>query len=398
MRERSCHAIRRPSQAQPGDGIQAFVPAPPAPFTSRFASCTVTVIDRCMRAVASGGVLGEVDPDFSDHEVALIARDALEVAEAGDVGERDLKGSDWLLSAVAEARFKRSHDLRERGDADRAKAAWDSGAFALEEIAASSDRSPALFYEDIFFEAAQSLARRGDKLALVRQIECLAEELTHTTENNVRMELRDLALFYLELGEHRRGLELLAETPRHAPADPWAYNVIALRLPRLGLPSLARLAAERGLELVHRDGDPERLRDQFRDLLREAGTAEDRSDAPSDTSHDLRDALHTDFDVEGSASPEELARRLVPELGTARVKQLPAIPTPEVLADVAERLRRVLPPKPVATAWSDLRTVTRGRMVPPRTGPKVGRNDPCPCGSGKKYKKCCAGKTAPVTS
>ncbi|MHC4705009.1 MAG: SEC-C metal-binding domain-containing protein [Planctomycetota bacterium] len=21
--------------------------------------------------------------------------------------------------------------------------------------------------------------------------------------------------------------------------------------------------------------------------------------------------------------------------------------------------------------------------------PKVGRNEPCPCGSGKKYKKCC---------
>lgn len=25
-----------------------------------------------------------------------------------------------------------------------------------------------------------------------------------------------------------------------------------------------------------------------------------------------------------------------------------------------------------------------------RQEPKVGRNDPCPCGSGKKYKKCCA--------
>ena len=24
-----------------------------------------------------------------------------------------------------------------------------------------------------------------------------------------------------------------------------------------------------------------------------------------------------------------------------------------------------------------------------RDEPKVGRNDPCPCGSGKKYKKCC---------
>jgi preprotein translocase subunit SecA len=23
---------------------------------------------------------------------------------------------------------------------------------------------------------------------------------------------------------------------------------------------------------------------------------------------------------------------------------------------------------------------------------KVGRNDPCPCGSGKKYKKCCGAK------
>ena len=26
---------------------------------------------------------------------------------------------------------------------------------------------------------------------------------------------------------------------------------------------------------------------------------------------------------------------------------------------------------------------------PPRKVVKIGRNDPCPCGSGKKYKKCC---------
>jgi SEC-C motif-containing protein len=33
-----------------------------------------------------------------------------------------------------------------------------------------------------------------------------------------------------------------------------------------------------------------------------------------------------------------------------------------------------------------------GTIVPKtivRSGPKVGRNDPCPCGSGKKYKHCC---------
>lgn len=36
---------------------------------------------------------------------------------------------------------------------------------------------------------------------------------------------------------------------------------------------------------------------------------------------------------------------------------------------------------------------TDGKMVTPGTrrneGPKIGRNDPCACGSGKKYKKCC---------
>jgi uncharacterized protein len=35
-----------------------------------------------------------------------------------------------------------------------------------------------------------------------------------------------------------------------------------------------------------------------------------------------------------------------------------------------------------ARASRDARTVQR-------VAPKVGRNDPCPCGSGKKFKQCC---------
>src|SRR5262249_18285463 len=31
----------------------------------------------------------------------------------------------------------------------------------------------------------------------------------------------------------------------------------------------------------------------------------------------------------------------------------------------------------------------REAAVPAAVSAKVGRNDPCPCGSGKKYKKCC---------
>jgi preprotein translocase subunit SecA len=39
-------------------------------------------------------------------------------------------------------------------------------------------------------------------------------------------------------------------------------------------------------------------------------------------------------------------------------------------------------------------TMSRGEDTPAaatvkRVAAKVGRNDPCPCGSGKKYKKCC---------
>jgi len=30
-----------------------------------------------------------------------------------------------------------------------------------------------------------------------------------------------------------------------------------------------------------------------------------------------------------------------------------------------------------------------GKLQPRRAGKKIGRNEPCPCGSGKKYKYCC---------
>lgn len=33
------------------------------------------------------------------------------------------------------------------------------------------------------------------------------------------------------------------------------------------------------------------------------------------------------------------------------------------------------------------------KLEPVRTEPKIGRNEPCKCGSGKKFKKCCIPKT-----
>ena len=42
--------------------------------------------------------------------------------------------------------------------------------------------------------------------------------------------------------------------------------------------------------------------------------------------------------------------------------------------------------------WLFTRTVRNGPAPARAAGPKVGRNEPCPCGSGKKYKHCCGGK------
>ena len=38
-------------------------------------------------------------------------------------------------------------------------------------------------------------------------------------------------------------------------------------------------------------------------------------------------------------------------------------------------------------------SIKEPKKVQPVVKPKkIGRNDPCPCGSGKKYKKCCMNK------
>ncbi len=43
--------------------------------------------------------------------------------------------------------------------------------------------------------------------------------------------------------------------------------------------------------------------------------------------------------------------------------------------------------------WADLEAGNADNK-PEHRGPKPGRNDPCPCGSGKKYKRCCGGPDA----
>ncbi|HWH69327.1 MAG TPA: SEC-C metal-binding domain-containing protein, partial [Candidatus Sulfotelmatobacter sp.] len=53
----------------------------------------------------------------------------------------------------------------------------------------------------------------------------------------------------------------------------------------------------------------------------------------------------------------------------------------------AQEPARAAAPQPSDVVSEAVAAVEKARPV--RVGPKVGRNDPCPCNSGKKYKQCC---------
>ena len=56
-----------------------------------------------------------------------------------------------------------------------------------------------------------------------------------------------------------------------------------------------------------------------------------------------------------------------------------------------EEIKRVQVAKPLIEGFEGGSKPSAKKVVlaPRRAAPKVGRNDPCPCGSGKKYKNCC---------
>jgi preprotein translocase subunit SecA len=91
-------------------------------------------------------------------------------------------------------------------------------------------------------------------------------------------------------------------------------------------------------------------------------------------------------------APRPLGRRAVaPSSPTANADPVPAPAGADDLFMGAAP--RVPPPPPVAPASRGPAPALSSSMGPvgrpaAATVPEVGRNDPCPCGSGKKYKKC----------
>ncbi len=89
---------------------------------------------------------------------------------------------------------------------------------------------------------------------------------------------------------------------------------------------------------------------------------------------------------------EALAEEVMP--GAVPVEAAPEPVQKTGPATAAERVEEDKP-KSAMDVFASMMSQVSGREVrvvqgPPRGGqPLIGRNDPCPCGSGKKYKKCC---------
>jgi preprotein translocase subunit SecA len=84
-----------------------------------------------------------------------------------------------------------------------------------------------------------------------------------------------------------------------------------------------------------------------------------------------------EYQKEGFALFEELMDRIKEDVLSSLFRVRIAKPEPD---EMPERKQRTLN---LSHGDGDASTTVR------RKGQKVGRNDPCPCGSGKKYKKCC---------
>jgi preprotein translocase subunit SecA len=96
----------------------------------------------------------------------------------------------------------------------------------------------------------------------------------------------------------------------------------------------------------------------------------------------INDSLVEAFDLESIEIDEEITFKIDFEtlyfnMLDAKAEYLYSLPQWDGIFSPEKR-------KEIQRRWKDSKTVVKEV--------KVGRNDPCPCGSGKKYKKCCANK------
>lgn len=162
------------------------------------------------------------------------------------------------------------------------------------------------------------------------------------------------------------------------------------RLPR------AELSAYLGELLDHRlEREPSFAWDSVVELCTDLGFAEHREAIraayAADYCSEQVDAL-SDVEAEldcppGKSERTQWQRYTLIDDAIAAMQNWSCFKTPEQLAIAEKKWRSQL--AAAKSRLAELNPISLARPFTPSPSPKIGRNDQCPCGSGKKYKKCC---------
>ncbi len=363
-------------------------------MTSRYARLTTEAIDHCIEVVRDATEVLHGDPLFDAADFIIAARELLEaeqlLAEKGaDLAEGDLSAfSDWTLACIAHGMEQAASGLRERGNPDMANQVRARELSALCRLAESPWRSPLVSYPDVFSTLLNESGARRSAAGLRYQLAYIVHDLDQQKGVNVLSGLRDLGWVYHLRGDRERAVEIFVKLLRHDPGNVWTHDTIAWVFAG-ELPELARAAAQRALELIGNE-DTLRIVPQLRRCIAELAGKQDG--ARPANAQALLEALRLSPAEGKKVSLQRLCKAIAPETDSVVKKvrpPLPDIPTLRSLRDGLASLPRPAPrqPTPSTTPVAPARPSAL-KVAPPDI--RAGRNDPCPCGSGQKFKKCCS--------
>jgi hypothetical protein len=183
------------------------------------------------------------------------------------------------------------------------------------------------------------------------------------------------------------GIEPMLELLRDTEFDAVVHHRILVRLPELGIP-----VVEPALQLLEETRDNEDATRSLCHLLSELGVEDER----------IFDALTKLFEndaILGSMSFSSYGdSRALPLIRASIANFQPDFASDDWSADLHELLHSYealdgIVDEELTNHLDSIAMASRKHMAASGRidGVKVGRNDACPCGSGKKFKKCCLG-------
>ena len=350
----------------------------------RFLGATRGYVDALVTAYINGADMGAVIPGtgrveaehFASGVITALLLDKLPLG-IDDISS-ETAASDFPMLALHE----RLEDAAGELPFPERAPLYERARRVLRCVAETPIATAAIWYRDIYAELAHGAAHRRDPEAIELAKRAIADTVFREKGRDLRPELRDLAHVSLRLG-HDDGAAMFASVLRHDPADIWTYVVLGHAADDAGMPDLGAHAARRGLDVLapRTDGDAHSLRTQLKERLADGpGRHVERVDVSEVALAGLRAALDAPGAGTG-ATDVELAHALVPDLASVRRKRDPEeadlVPRDQVL-DMFRGHAAGSPP-------------ARAQAARP---PRVGRNETCPCGTGKKYKRCCGSAQA----